>query len=126
MKTTNRPVFLDLRQIRLPVTGWVSILHRVSGVLLVLSIPYAAQLLDRSLRGPDEFDAVANLLGSPFAKLVLLLLAWALIHHLFAGIRFLMLDIDVGIQRPAARRSATLAIAGALVVTLLVAGGMLL
>lgn len=126
MKTTNRPVFLDLRQIRLPITGWASILHRVSGVLLVLSLPYAAQLLDRSLRGPDEFDAVARLLASPFAQLVLLVLVWALIHHLFAGIRFLMLDIDVGIQRPAARRSAKLAIAAALVVTVVVAGGMLL
>jgi succinate dehydrogenase / fumarate reductase cytochrome b subunit len=126
MKTTQRPVFLGLRQIRLPVTGWVSILHRISGVLLVLAIPYAAQLLDRSLRGPEAFAAVAALLGSPFVKLMLLVLAWAFLHHLIAGIRFLMLDIDVGIQRPTARKSAGAAIAAALVLTALVAGGMLL
>ena len=126
MKPTHRPVFLDLRQIRLPVTGWVSILHRISGVLLVLAIPYGAQLLDRSLRGPESFAEVAALLGSPFVQLMLLVLAWAFLHHLIAGIRFLMLDIDVGIQRSAARKSAGTAIAAALVLTALVAGGMLL
>lgn len=126
MRTTNRPVFLDLRQIRLPITGWVSILHRVSGVLLVLTIPYAAQLLDRSLRGPQEFAAVAQVLASPFALLVLMVLAWAFLHHLFAGIRFLMLDLDIGLDRPTARKSAGAAIAAAAVLALLVAGGGLL
>lgn len=126
MKTTHRPVFLDLRQIRLPITGWASILHRISGVLLVLTIPYAAHVLARSLRGPEEFAAVASLLAAPFVQLMLLVLAWAFLYHLIAGIRFLMMDMDIGIQRAPARRSAGAAIAAGLVLTALVAGGMLL
>jgi succinate dehydrogenase / fumarate reductase cytochrome b subunit len=126
MKPIQRPVFLDLRQIRLPITGWVSILHRISGVLLVLAIPYGAQLLDRSLRGPEEYAAVAALLDSPFLQLMLLVLAWAFLHHLIAGIRFLLMDIDIGIQRAPARKSAGSAIVAGLVLTALVAGGMLL
>jgi succinate dehydrogenase / fumarate reductase cytochrome b subunit len=125
MSTNRRPVFLDPWRIRLPITGWVSILHRISGVLLVLSIPYAAYLLDLSLQGPDGFAAAGATLGSPFAKLVLLLLAWSLVHHLLAGLRFLLLDLGLGIDRPAARRSAGIAIVAAVAVTL-IGGGLVL
>ncbi|MEA3277664.1 MAG: succinate dehydrogenase, cytochrome b556 subunit [Pseudomonadota bacterium] len=122
---TNRPVFLDLWRIKLPVTGVVSILHRVSGVLLVLSIPYAVYLFDLSLTGPEGFAAASVALSTGFARLVLLVLAWSLVHHLFAGIRFLLLDLGVGLDRPVARKSALTAISAAVAVVL-IGGGMLL
>lgn len=125
MKTHQRPVFLDLWRIRLPITGWASILHRISGVLLVLTVPYAAYLLDLSLRGPEGFAAAQAILGSVPARLVLLILAWSLAHHLLAGVRFLLLDLGVAIDRPAARKGAWAAILGALVLAA-IGGGMLL
>lgn len=117
---TKRPVFLQLWRIRLPASGYVSILHRISGVLMVLAIPGGAWLLHRALSGPAGFDAAASILGSWPARLLLLILTWALLHHLFAGIRFLLLDFGFGVDRTPARQSAIAAIAAGLIATLLV------
>jgi succinate dehydrogenase / fumarate reductase cytochrome b subunit len=124
--TTNRPVFLELWRIRLPVSAVVSILHRISGVLMVLSIPVFAWLFAQALASPEGFAASAGFLGNPLVRLVLLVLAWALLHHLIAGVRYLLIDLGIGVDRPTARRSAWTALASALAVTLVVAGGMLL
>jgi succinate dehydrogenase / fumarate reductase cytochrome b subunit len=121
----NRPVFLDLRQIRLPITGVVSILHRVSGVLLVLAIPYAVYLFGQSLSGPAGYARAAATLDAPFTRLVLVVLAWSLVHHLFAGVRFLMLDLELGIERPMARKTAWIAVAAALAVVVIGGGALL-
>lgn len=102
----GRPVYLNLLQIRLPVPGFMSILHRVSGAFLSLAIPFAIYLLDLSLRGPEGYAKAHLLLDGWFAKLVLLGLLWSLLHHFFAGIRYLLLDVDVGIDKPAYRQSA--------------------
>jgi succinate dehydrogenase / fumarate reductase cytochrome b subunit len=115
----NRPVFLDLWRIRLPITGWSSILHRISGILLVLTIPYAVYLFGLSLSGPAGFADAASSLGSTFARVVLLVLAWSFLHHLFAGIRFLLLDLGVGIDRVSARKSAWVAVSAAVAVALI-------
>jgi succinate dehydrogenase / fumarate reductase cytochrome b subunit len=123
--TTNRPVFLDLWRIRLPVPGVVSILHRVSGVLMVLSIPVFTALFAQALSGPEGFAAAAAFVGHPLVKLALLVMAWALLHHLFAGIRHLVIDLGWGVDRPTARKTAWTALGAALFVTL-VGGGMLL
>jgi len=123
--TTNRPVFLDIWRIRLPVPGLVSILHRVSGMLMVLSIPLLSALFALALSGPDGFDAAAHLVGHPLVRLGLLLLGWALLHHLFAGIRYLVIDLGWGVDRPMARRTAWTALSAALLLTV-VGGGMLL
>jgi len=125
MSTDQRPVFLELWRIRLPITGWVSILHRISGVLLVLLLPYGVYLLDLSLRDPQGFATAQAILGSGPARFALLLLAWSLAHHLLAGLRFLLLDLGIGVERLAARRSAGIAIAAGLALTL-IAGGLLL
>jgi succinate dehydrogenase / fumarate reductase, cytochrome b subunit len=122
---TTRPVFLDLWRIKLPVTGVVSILHRISGILMVLAIPVAAILFHHALSGPDGFAMVAGILDFWLVKLILLVLAWSLLHHLFGGIRFLLLDLGLGLDRPAARRSATIALVGAVVV-LAIGGGLAL
>ena len=126
---TRRPVFLDLTRIRLPVPGVVSILHRVSGVLMVLALPVFAALFAHALAGPEGFSASAAFLGHPLVWLALVVMAWALLHHLFAGIRYLFIDLGWGVDRPAARKTAWTALSAALVVTVvgatLVAGGVL-
>ena len=106
--TTPRPVFLDLLRIKLPLSGIVSILHRVSGVLMVLTIPIVAILFHQALSSPEGFAATAAVLDTWLTKLVLLGLLWALFHHLVAGIRHLFLDYGVGLDRAQARQTARL------------------
>lgn len=124
MTPQNRPVFLNLFLIRQPVTAVVSILHRISGVLLILLVPFLLYCLDRSLKNEVGFnEALALLQGTP-AKLLGLLLVWALAHHLLAGVRFLLLDMHVGVSKAAARRNAWLVHVGALVIVVFVAGNL--
>ena len=122
---TDRPVFLDLRKIRMPVMAVVSILHRASGVLMVLLIPALIYLLDLSLRDESSFRSVIEILRSTPVKLFGVLLVWALAHHLFAGIRFLLLDMDQGVDVAEARKTAWMVHAAAVIATLLVVGSML-
>jgi succinate dehydrogenase / fumarate reductase cytochrome b subunit len=119
---SNRPIFLDLWRIKLPATGIVSILHRISGVLMVLAIPAAAVLLHLALSGPDGFEAAAGFLGTWPVRLALLVLAWSLLHHLFAGLRYLLLDLGIGLDRAIARQSAWTTILSALAVLVIGVG----
>ena len=105
-KPLSRPVYLNLRKIRQPVTALASIAHRISGVLLVLSIPLMIWMLDHSLQGPHGYQQIVALYDQPLMKLLVLLLAWAIAHHFFAGIRFLLIDIDWGVDLATARRTA--------------------
>lgn len=109
---TPRPVFFELHRIALPIGAIASFLHRVSGVLLVLAIPPAAFWFERSLVSAQAFDSARAALGSWPGRLVLFALAWALAHHLLAGIRHLLMDAGAGTHLRAARRSAAFAIAG--------------
>ncbi|MBN2871886.1 MAG: succinate dehydrogenase, cytochrome b556 subunit [Halothiobacillaceae bacterium] len=104
----KRPVFLDLRRIRFPPQAIASIAHRLTGVLMILAILPATWLFAISLSGPAGFARAGEVLTGVPARLAGLLLALALAHHLFAGIRYLLLDIDIGITRVTARRSALL------------------
>lgn len=103
----ERPVFLDLARIRFPVGAVASMGHRVSGVVLAIALPFAVLALQRSLAG----DALAF---GGWMRVPAALLAWAAAHHLFAGIRHLLMETGVGSSLQAARRSAYAAlIAGA-------------
>lgn len=104
--TVSRPRFLNLLLIRMPVGALTSIGHRLSGVLLFLCIPLAVFLLDVSLQGPDGFARAAQLLASPLLRFIQMLLAWSLAHHVLAGLRFLLIDVEVGVDKPTARASA--------------------
>ena len=104
----NRPFFLNLVIIRLPVTGFVSIFHRISGLLLFLAIPFSVYLLDMSLQSAAGFNQAVNLLEHPVLQLVSLLLLWSIIHHFIAGIRFLLTDFDIGLEKHQAIRFAWL------------------
>ncbi|ALP53014.1 hypothetical protein Tel_07500 [Candidatus Tenderia electrophaga] len=105
-KPDTRPVYLDLRHIRQPVTAIASIGHRISGVLLFLSIPFFIWLLERSLHSPQGYQQVMALFDNGLVKLLTVLVAWSAAHHFFAGVRFLLLDVEIGVALPAARRSA--------------------
>ena len=106
--TENRPVYLNLFKIRLPVSGIVSLAHRVSGVLLFLAIPFSIYLLDLSITTSQGFDQVIEILQQPVVMLVQLLLVWSIAHHFFAGIRFLLIDFDIGIGKASSNISAWL------------------
>ncbi len=114
----KRPKYLDLMKIRLPLPGFVSILHRASGLLLYLFIPLLLVALQCSLRSEQGYDSLAGFFASPLAKLLLLGLSWAFFHHFCAGIRFLFLDIDRGVSLQAARASSKAVLAASLLLTL--------
>jgi succinate dehydrogenase / fumarate reductase, cytochrome b subunit len=117
-----RPVYLNLFAIRMPLPAIVSILHRASGALLFLvGIPLLLCVVQRSLASPEAWAQMRVAFDASFAKLVAIVLAWAFIHHLLAGIRHLLLDAHIGIELPAARRSSALTIVLAVVLTLAVA-----
>ena len=102
----TRPIFLNLVKIRQPVTALVSIAHRISGVLLFLSIPLFIWMLERSLHSPESYAQLLALLDLAMMKLFLVLFAWAAAHHFFAGVRFLLLDIEWGVDLATARKTA--------------------
>jgi succinate dehydrogenase / fumarate reductase cytochrome b subunit len=119
-----RPVFLNLMQIRLPVAGVMSIIHRITGVVMVLCIPLLVYLLDLSLSSPEGFADTADLFGNMMVKLILFLFIWGLMHHLLAGIRYLLIDIDIGVEKPLFRQSAWAVIITAPVLALILTGGL--
>lgn len=103
---THRPVYLNLLKIKLPVTGILSILHRLTGVFMVISLPFLIYLLDLSLSSRNDFNTAMDLFMHPVMKLLLCIYIWFLLHHLLAGIRYLLLDLDIGVDKYSARRSA--------------------
>ena len=118
----QRPKYLSLPailfQIRLPLPGWVSILHRISGALLVFPfVAWLLYLLDVSLGSEAGFQRVKSYLDLPLAKLGLLVFIWAYCHHLCAGIRYLLLDLNKGIELRAARISSAIVIVVSLLLT---------
>ena len=107
-RAVPRPRFLNLLLIRMPVGALTSLGHRISGILLFLALPLAAFLLDLSLQSPEGFERAGQLLRSPLLRAVEILVVWSLMHHLLAGIRFLLIDVDIGVEKTPARRSALL------------------
>ncbi len=103
---TRRLKFLDLRLIRLPLTGWVSFLHRVSGALMFLALPVMLWALQCSLHSAQTYAGLAALLRHPLSKLALLLALWAFLHHLCAGVRFLAIDAGFGVKLAQARATS--------------------
>jgi len=104
--TASRPRFLNLLLIRMPVGAAASIAHRISGIFLFLSIPLAAFLLDLSLQGPEGFTRAAEILSYTPIRSLQVMIAWSFVQHVLAGIRFLLLDMDIGLNKTSARLSA--------------------
>ncbi|MCM3564454.1 MAG: succinate dehydrogenase, cytochrome b556 subunit [Hydrogenophaga sp.] len=117
--TTKRPefrninAFKDLTTYRLPAAGWVSILHRVSGLLMFLLLPLIVWLFDTSVSSEISYErfvaAFAGGLGFVPAwllKLVVLALIWAYLHHLIAGVRHLWMDATHAVTKEFGKSSA--------------------
>ena len=115
-----RPKYLNLLKIRLPLPGWISILHRISGVALFLFIPFLLWLLQSSLVSPESFDDFRSSLAHPLVKLILIGLLWAFMHHFLAGIRYLALDVHWGIELSQARATSMAVLVASIVFTLLI------
>lgn len=123
MRTTasGAPKFLNLLQIRFPIGAIASIGHRISGVLLALSLPLLALALDHSLRSEAEFAALRDLIPAPWRALLLIIVVWAGAHHLLAGIRHLLMDLGIGSPLAQARASAWSVILAATIIALVAA-----
>lgn len=118
----TRPKYLNLFKIRLPITGVASINHRLSGLILFLSIPISLYLLQLSLSSESGYAEALTCLSSPWIKVALILLTWSFVHHLFAGFRFLLIDQNLGISLSVARKSAWFVVFAAVIVTLIISG----
>lgn len=131
MATTPRPVFrnihvTDLASYRLPPAGVVSILHRVSGALMFLLLPFVVWLFDVSLSSEISYERftsafVAGIGAVPawFVKLVVLALIWAYLHHFIAGVRHLWMDATHSVTKEQGRSSALVTLVASVVLTLL-------
>ena len=102
----NQPVYLNLFKIKLPLPAIISLLHRVTGVVLILAIPFSLYLLQLSMHNEADFQRAVDLLNHPFIILCEVMIFAALIYHFFAGIRFLLMDIDIGENKKPARVSS--------------------
>ena len=121
----KRPKNLDLTTIQLPLPGKVSILHRVSGAGLFLFLPVLLWLFGTSLGSAEGYAALKSVLASLPAKVILAGLLWAFVHHFCAGIHFLLLDLHIGIEKEAARKSAGVVLAVSIPLTLILWGVLL-
>ena len=107
-----RPKYYDLNLAHLPAPGLLSIFHRVSGALLYM--------LHASLGSEEGYARLADFFAHPVVKLALLGVVWLYAHHFFAGIRYLLLDMHIGIDKAPARASAIAVFAFGLAATLLI------
>lgn len=118
----KRPKHLNLFKIRLPITGVASINHRLSGVILFVSIPLSLYFLQLSLQSTEGFRQVKEYLTASWVLIPGMILLWSFLHHLFAGFRFLFIDMNMGSSLPVARKTAWLVIIAAITVTVIVTG----
>ena len=117
---------VDAMQYRLPASGWVSILHRVSGALLFFLLPFVIWLFDVSLTSEISYESftsafVAGIGFVPawFVKLVVLGLIWSYLHHLIAGVRHLWMDATHSVTLKQGSSSAKLTLISGVLLTLL-------
>ena len=119
-RTKPRPKYLALHEIRLPLAGYASILHRVSGAGLFLMLPLLIWLFQLSLDSTQNGSALfAAVTGNILVKLILLGLLWAFLHHFCMGIRILLIYIHVGVEKQQAHASAIAVLAVSLTLTLI-------
>jgi succinate dehydrogenase / fumarate reductase, cytochrome b subunit len=117
MLNQKRPKHLALYLIKLPLPGFVSILHRVSGLFLFLALPFLLLMLQYSLRSIDTYTELQSVLAHPLAKLVALGLFWSILHHFFAGLRYLALDLQFIKNLAQARASSSMVLVASLLLT---------
>ncbi len=114
----HRPVNLDLVSLKFPPMAIASILHRISGLILFLLLPFMLYFLNASLQSSLSFNRLQALLTNPSYKLILWAFSAALVYHLLAGFRHMFMDIGIGEQLAIARRSAITVIMLAIILTI--------
>ena len=132
--TKKRPVyrninaFTDLPTYRLPPAGFVSILHRISGLLMFLLLPFILWMFDNSLTSEITYDSFTNafvagigFVPAWFIKLVVLALAWSFLHHFIAGVRHLWMDATHSVSKAQGHNSAISTLVLSLLLTVAVA-----
>ena len=124
----NINAFTDLTTYRLPPAGWVSILHRVSGVLMFLLLPFIIWMFDTSVSSEisfakftSVFNAGAGFIPGWFVKLVALAIIWAYLHHFIAGVRHLWMDATHSVGKEFGRKSAVFTLSLGSLLTLILA-----
>ena len=116
---------VDALKYRLPPAGWVSILHRASGLLMFVLLPFVVWLLDVSLTSEISYEryAAAFVVGigpvpAGLVKLVVLALIWAYLHHFIAGVRHLWMDATHSVSKEQGRVSAWITLVASAVLTI--------
>jgi succinate dehydrogenase / fumarate reductase, cytochrome b subunit len=122
----KRPKNLDLATIRQPLPAVLSILHRISGAILFILLPVLLCLFQQSLASPEGYAAVKVLAGGFVFKILALGVLWMFMHHFCAGIRYLLLDLHMGVDLQSARFSSKVVFAVSIVLTLIVGAKVLL
>jgi succinate dehydrogenase / fumarate reductase, cytochrome b subunit len=124
----NINAFTDLTTYRLPLAGWVSILHRISGALMFMLLPFIIWMFDKSLSSEFSYAKFTALFragagGVPgwFYKLIALALIWAFLHHFIAGVRHLIMDGWHKVDKEFSKSSAIVTLALSAVLTIAVA-----
>jgi succinate dehydrogenase / fumarate reductase cytochrome b subunit len=102
----KRPIYFNLRLIRLPVPGLVSLLHRISGLALFLMLPLFLMMLQDSLLTIESYTRLTETLRYPISKALLIVALWALMYHVCAGIRHLLMNMHLGLNLSQARTSS--------------------
>lgn len=116
-----RPRYLNLLKIKQPLPAIVSILHRISGVLLFFpGIPLLLYSLQLMLDSESSFHALYTCLNHPASKMALMIVLWLFLHHFCAGIRYLALDLHYGIALTHARTSSKIVVISSIILTLMI------
>jgi len=123
--TSKRPVYLNLIKIKLPIAGLMSIIHRATGVFMFLALPVLIYLLELSLSGPQGYEAAHAAVHGFIGMVFVFLIMWSLMHHLLAGIRYLLIDVDMGVEKAIAGKTALWVLIAGPVLGLLLTGGVL-
>lgn len=111
MVKKQRPVNLELNTISLPPAATASILHRVSGVIMLVLIGFMVWLLATSLSGPEGFAEAKSVMSHPVARFVIWGFLTALGYHIIAGVRHLIMDLGFGVTKETGQFTGRLSIA---------------
>lgn len=116
---------IDATRYRLPLAGWVSILHRISGLLMFALLPFIIWMFDTSLSSEVSYSQFTGVfmggygfVPAWFVKLVTLALIWAYLHHFIAGVRHLWMDATHSVSKEFGRQSALVTLVLSIALTL--------
>lgn len=115
----NRPVNLDIATIKLPITAYVSILHRISGVFLFAGVAVLLWMLDASLDSQEGFNSIRDAAASPLCQVILWVVLAALAYHTVMGVRHLIMDFGIGESLKGGKTGAWIALVVAIVLIVL-------